>query len=413
MRETQAGCEKRVGRMHRITGPEPKLVGTDRYKKTGSYPSVATLGRARKQHTQNARVYEGMQMTTPTCIILAGACLIAAFALGADGIEQAKPIDTAAKLTFTNPLKKNGADPWLTWHNGWYYMTTTTGHDIQMRRARDLEGLKSAEDRVVFDGKAPGRDQAFWATEFHRLKDPAGRWRWYGYYTAAGKDDPSHRMYVIQSRGDDPMGPYTLKGRIETDPKDMEYAIDGGPISLPDGRLYFVWCGRPSPHGQGLYISKMKNPWTTVGPRHPIEADGFGCDYVREGPVALLHGGKVFLVYSMCGASEPDYRLGMLVADDKADLSDPKVWKQHPAVVFARNDDAKVYGPGHNYFFKSPDGTQDWIVYHAKTTTDNTYSDRTARAQPFTWNQDGTPDFGKPRATDLPIEEPSGTDVPK
>src|SRR5690606_7750857 len=99
----------------------------------------------------------------------------------------------------------------------------------------------------------------------------------------------------------------------------------------------------------------------------------------------LRRNGRIFLVYSMCGANEPDYRLGMLVADEDADLTDPDSWTQHPEVAFSRNDEAGLYGPGHNFFFKSPDGTQDWIVYHAKTSTQITYADRTARAQPFTW----------------------------
>ena len=149
------------------------------------------------------------------------------------------------------------------------------------------------------------------------------------------------------------------------------------------------------------------------GGRAALEADGFGCRFVREGPVALQHDGRVFLLYSMCGANEPDYRLGMLIADDAgADLTDPKSWRQHPKVVLSRNDAAGVYGPGHNYFFKSPDGKEDWIVFHGKTTTAKTYADRVARAQPFTWTADGLPDFGTPLGDDADLPEPSGTPRP-
>lgn len=313
------------------------------------------------------------------------------------------------RLTFKNPLKENGADPWLTFHNGWYYLTTTTGADIQMRRAKTLSGLRTAGDRVVWNDDTPGRSQAVWATEFHLLPNDSGDLRWYGYYTAAGDTEPSHRMYVIESEGTDPMGPYHFKAQVQTDANDEYYSIDGSPIVAADGSMYFVWCGRPSPHGQGLYIAKMTNPWTTVGQRVALQADGFGCEHVREGPIALRRNGRIFLVYSMCAANEPDYRLGMLIADDDADLTDPSAWAQHPEVVFARRDEAGVYGPGHNFFFQSPDGSEDWIVYHAKTTTEVTYQDRTARAQSFTWNDDGTPNFGRPLSTDTEIPEPSGT----
>jgi GH43 family beta-xylosidase len=217
-------------------------------------------------------------------------------------------------------------------------------------------------------------------------------------------------MYVVESAGDDPMGPYTFKARLITDPKDEFYAIDGTVLTMPDDRRYFVWCGRPSPAGQGLYISRMANPWTLEGPRVYLEADGFGCEHVREGPVALRQDGsdRTFLVYSACGADTPDYKLGMLSISAGADPMAPASWKQHRSPVFTRNDDAGVYGPGHSSFFRSPDGREYWISYHAKTLTTRGYGDRSARAQKFTWNADGTPDFGRPVGTDVDVAPPSG-----
>ena len=38
-------------------------------------------------------------------------------------------------------------------------------------------------------------------------------------------------------------------------------------------------------------------------------------------------------------------------------------WTKSPSPVFQGTDE--VFSPGHNTFFKSPDGTEDWIVYHA------------------------------------------------
>jgi GH43 family beta-xylosidase len=104
--------------------------------------------------------------------------------------------------------------------------------------------------------------------------------------------------------------------------------------------------------------------------------------------------------------------LGMLSASTNADLLNPASWKQYPEPVFTRNDAAGVFGPGHNGFFKSPDGAEDWIVYHAKTTSAYTYRGRTTRAQKFTWNADGTPDFGKPLPLSAILDEPSGTVIP-
>jgi GH43 family beta-xylosidase len=139
-----------------------------------------------------------------------------------------------------------------------------------------------------------------------------------------------------------------------------------------------------------------------------LPADGFGCSEVREAPVTLVRGGKVYLFYSACDTGKPDYKLGLLVADAKSDLMKPASWKQHPTPVFARADENGVFGPGHNFFFQSPDGKEDWIVYHAKTTSAYTYAGRSPRAQPFTWKPDGTPDLGVPRSLDADIPAPSG-----
>jgi hypothetical protein len=83
-------------------------------------------------------------------------------------------------------------------------------------------------------------------------------------------------------------------------------------------------------------------------------------------------------------------------------------WKQHPSPVLARDDGAGVFGPGSNGFFKSPDGTEDWLVYHAKNTAKYTYEARTTRAQRITWNADGTPSLGPPAAAGATQEVPAG-----
>ena len=77
--------------------------------------------------------------------------------------------------------------------------------------------------------------------------------------------------------------------------------------------------------------------------------------------------------------------------------------------VFQRNNAAGVYGPGHNGFFKSPDGTEDWIVYHAIDTSGGGWSRRSIRAQRFGWNADGSPRFGEPVGLGVPVVEPSGS----
>ena len=59
------------------------------------------------------------------------------------------------------------------------------------------------------------------------------------------------------------------------------------------------------------------------------------------------------------------------------------------------------YGPGHNGFTVSEDGTEDLLVYHSRNYTElkgDPLSDpnRHARIEIIKWKEDGTPDFGVP-----------------
>ena len=87
---------------------------------------------------------------------------------------------------------------------------------------------------------------------------------------------------------------------------------------------------------------------------------------VNEGPVALQHDDQTFIIYSASYCATADYKLGMLTYTGGDPLAAAS-WVKDPEPVFQRSDANGVYGPGHNGFFKSPDGTEDWIVYHANT----------------------------------------------
>jgi hypothetical protein len=62
----------------------------------------------------------------------------------------------------------------------------------------------------------------------------------------------------------------------------------------------------------------------------------------------------------------------------------------------------QVVGVGHASFVKSPDGTENWIVYHAhKNPLPPSGEIRDVRMQPFTFLADGTPNFGVPQPDGL------------
>lgn len=84
-------------------------------------------------------------------------------------------------------------------------------------------------------------------------------------------------------------------------------------------------------------------------------------------------------------------------------------WNKTPTPVFTTPAENGAYAPGHNSFFKSRDGKEDWILYHANPSIGlGCGGKRSPRMQKFTWNVDGTPYFGVPVKINATIKNPSG-----
>lgn len=318
----------------------------------------------------------------------------------------------ADALTFTNPIVLAGADPWIVVKDGFYWFTATSGNRVEIRKSKTLAGLAQATPKTIWHAPESGpRSRDIWAPEFHRVGE-----RWYVYFTATDekRTDANRRIYALESVTDDLQGEFVEKGKVAV-PGNDEYAIDGTLFQHPDGKLYFLWSGRErSEKGpQNIYIAPMSNPWTISGPRvrlstpdHAWEQHGW---HVNEGPEVLHRNGKTFVVYSGSGFTMPQYALGLLTNTD-GDLLNPKAWAKSATPVFKVHEgtDGKVYGPGHNGFFQSPDGSEEWIVYHAWDKPDTRGLKRSARAQRFSWRTDGTPDFGTPIPPGVPVKVPQG-----
>lgn len=319
--------------------------------------------------------------------------------------------------SFTNPLLPAGADPWCIYKDGFYYYTHTTGRNITIWKTKSIADLRTAEKKIVFTPPAKGPySKELWAPEIHFLQG-----KWYIYFAADSGNNNQHRLWVLENGSADPLaGEWVMKGKLST--PDDKWAIDGS-LFQHKKKMYLIWSGWEGDMNgeQDIYICRMKNPWTTEGER--VKLSGPTLDWekhgdlnskndpphvnVNEGPEVLQHDGKLFLIYSASGCWTDFYALGMLTASADSDPMDPASWKKSPEPVFKQSTENSVFAPGHNSFFRSPDGKEDWILYHANSKPGQGCGGfRSPRTQKFSWKADGTPDFG------IPVKEGETLAVP-
>jgi GH43 family beta-xylosidase len=329
-------------------------------------------------------------------------------------------ISVKSQQTFTNPLLPSGADPFSFYKDGHYYYTHTTGRNVTLWKTKNLSDLKTAEKKIIFEPPTNTfYSKEIWAPEIHFLQG-----KWYAYFAADDGHNRNHRMYVLENASPDPMqGEWIFKGKL-ADPSD-KWAIDGHVFEYRK-QLYMVWSGWWGDENgqQDIFIAKMKNPWTIEGKRTRLSAPTFEWEKfgdlndannprhvnVNEGPQSLMNGNKLFIVYSASGCWTDQYTLGLLSFEGGNNLLDSAKWKKHARPLFKQSPENGVYAPGHNSFFKSPDGKEDWILYHANSQPGQGCGRfRSPRAQKFSWNADGTPQFGEPLKENLKLEAPSNT----
>ena len=319
--------------------------------------------------------------------------------------------------TFTNPLLPSGADPYSTYYNGYYYYTHTLQDKLVLWKTKNLANIAAAESKTIWmppEGTMYSKD--IWAPEFHIIDG-----KWYVYFAADDGNNENHRMYVLENDNEDPfLGEWELKGKVAAWPD--RWAIDGNVFAYQD-ELYMIWSGwEGHTNGQqNIYIAKMKNPWTIDGkrvlisePTYVWEKQGDLDDEenpphvnVNEGPQYLEHNGEIFIVYSANGCWTDYYSLG-LISFKGEDILDPASWIKHDKPIFKKSEENSVYAPGHNSFFKSPDGSEDWILYHANSHPgEGCGTKRSPRMQKIEWNEDGTPNLGTPVSAETILEIPT------
>jgi GH43 family beta-xylosidase len=324
------------------------------------------------------------------------------------------PDPVAKDSTFSNPLLPAGPDPWVEQKDSFYYYTHTSGDRIRVWRTKAMSELKGAIDQTIWSRPASGPNaHNIWAPELHYLDG-----KWYAYYTAGSSPDLStQRTFVLENTSEDPLkGSWVDRGKL-ADPTADYFAIDATVLEH-GGKKYLIWSGHESAtdNTQRLYIALMSNPYTLASTRVHLSSPTYDWEKVgtppavNEGPEILIGpSGKVFLVYSASGCWTDDYKLGIITLKEGGDPMKADDWVKSPQPVFVQKPENGAYGPGHNGFFKSQDGKEDWIIYHANPLPGLGCADRRSpRMQRFSWNADGTPNFGEPVNLNTKLRRPSG-----
>lgn len=346
-------------------------------------------------------------------VLVSGAMLVGILLSACeDRVEkQAVDVDKGAAVTpvssaasdIAQPFIPQRADPFIhrTPTGHYYFIATAPEFDrIELRSANSLQGLASAQAKVVWHKRASGVMGAnIWAPELHYFDNT-----WYIYFAAGDAEKPwLIRMYVLANRSADPLnGDWEELGKVNT-ARDS-FALDATTFEHK-GQRYLVWAQKDPEEklNSALYLATLISP-TQVGdveveisrPELEWEVQGYK---VNEGAAVLIRNNKIFIAYS-ASATDHRYAMGLLWADADADLLNPASWHKVPQPAFSTNERLHRYGPGHNSFTLTDDGQNDIMVYHARDYlelqgTPLTDPNRHTYIRHFEWNNEGFPDFGQ------------------
>jgi GH43 family beta-xylosidase len=268
------------------------------------------------------------------------------------------------------------ADPFVLRHEGNYYAYGTApaspvGWQFPVLHSTDLVHWEMKGWAL---GRVPG-GKHFWAPEvaYH-----AGTF--YMYYSADGIAGRDHQLRIATSRS--PLGPFEDSGQTIT-PGDP-FTIDAHPFQDQDGQWYlfyardFLTLDGDNRVGTGIVVDRLmdmftleRKPRVVVRPhadwqlfmaQRPMYGGVYDWHTI-EGPALCLHDGQYYCFYSGGAWERDNYGVSYVVAS-------------HPLGPYKRPAEANngpllhsapghVIGPGHNSFTVSPDGHQEYMVYHA------------------------------------------------
>ncbi len=312
---------------------------------------------------------------------------------------------------------RDGADPFVFYHNGMYYLTSTGGESIGLACAANLSDLGSAHKTTIFH--APDGYKNAWSPEIHHFTDEEvgfGNGGWYMFLGLANDNDANHsgqREYVLKcldgdyllGRWGDPVTGEVNQPRCISFTGTVDYNSTfcaGMSILRLNDKVYMTFVsevGRDTlDFYQTICIVEFNNPWTISNEVSVIcqstysweaHGSGLGGDGVYRPKVvegcSPVYGadGSVYLMYTGSGYWTTWYALGYMkfVGSDPLKASS---WQKNPTPILQRKTTLTantVNGCGHGSYFTDGNGKM-WVCYHGYIGT-NTASGRFAFLEPI------------------------------
>ncbi|MEY2429176.1 MAG: arabinan endo,5-alpha-L-arabinosidase [Verrucomicrobiota bacterium] len=287
------------------------------------------------------------------------------------------------RATYKNPVFAGSMpDPSVIQVKKFYYAFGTTGSTrtpdgriFTLLRSRDLVDWENLGGAMVPPSQNP--HYQYWAPEA-----TVNEGTYYLYYSMGGIEPEKFELRV--ARSDKPEGPYLDAGQKLMDCETNRFTIDPFPFRDDDGQWYFFYSrnftnAEPGMHpGTGIVVDRLAGMTRLAGDCHVVvrarydwtlyqahrRMDVYDATFdwhTIEGPCVVKHGGRYYCFYSGSNYKTTGYGVDYVVADKP--LGPYSDQGDRPRVLHSVA--GKVRGPGHHSIVTGPDGSTQYLVYHA------------------------------------------------
>ena len=286
------------------------------------------------------------------------------------------------------------ADPYILYYNGYYYVYCTnfvaknkcykTTDFINWTIVKGADNDGYITDKNLRSNKYR---KNFWAPEVYNYNG-----KFYMFYSSKHIQDGKY--YIGMAVADSPEGPFKEVNSKIFNPvvQNMVTNSDQGAIDanvLFDGDniyLYYVKMGngQNAIYGRQIWIN---NDFVTADSKEvslispELKWETAHGAWVTEGPCVMKHDGKYYMMYSGCGYTWNEYSVGYAVSNNPLGTYTKKG-------QILKSNEINVFGPGHNNYFKTSDGSL-YTVYHVLKKTIDDPNDGEPRARMFAINKMG------------------------